>query len=78
MVEMLGKSVFTIVFAVIVFTFGHIFNLLINALGAYVHTSRLQYLEYFGKFYEGGGKAFNPLKFNSQYYKILKTGNEEE
>jgi V/A-type H+/Na+-transporting ATPase subunit I len=78
MVEMLGKSVFTIVFAVIVFAFGHIFNLLINALGAYVHTSRLQYLEYFGKFYEGGGKAFNPLKFNSQYYNILKTENEEE
>ncbi|MEG1795081.1 MAG: V-type ATP synthase subunit I [Clostridium sp.] len=78
MVEMLGKSVFTIVFAGVVFAFGHIFNLLINALGAYVHTCRLQYLEYFGKFYEGGGKAFNPLKFNSQYYKILKTGNREE
>jgi len=70
MVGMLGKSIFTILFAAIVFTFGHIFNLLINALGAYVHTSRLQYLEYFGKFYEGGGKSFNPLKYNSKYYKI--------
>ncbi len=78
MVDMLGKSFFAIIFATIIFTFGHIFNLLINALGSYVHTSRLQYLEFFGKFYEGGGKAFNPLKFTSQYYNILKTGNEEE
>lgn len=78
MVGMLGKSVFTIIFAVIVFTFGHVFNLLINALGAYVHTSRLQYLEYFGKFYEGGGKAFSPLKYNSKYYKITNLKNEEE
>lgn len=78
MVDMLGRSFFAIIFAAIIFTFGHIFNLLINALGSYVHTSRLQYLEYFGKFYEGGGKAFSPLKFTSQYYNILKTGNEEE
>jgi V/A-type H+-transporting ATPase subunit I len=78
MVGMLGKSVFTIIFAAIVFTFGHVFNLLINALGAYVHTSRLQYLEYFGKFYEGGGKAFSPLKYNSKYYKIMNLKNEEE
>ncbi|EQB86530.1 V/A-type H+-transporting ATPase subunit I [Clostridium punense] len=72
MVGMLGKSIFAIIFAVIIFTFGHIFNLLINALGSYVHTSRLQYLEYFGKFYEGGGKAFEPLKFTSKYYNISK------
>jgi len=78
MVDMLGRSFFAIIFAAIIFTFGHIFNLLINALGSYVHTSRLQYLEFFGKFYEGGGKAFNPLKFTSQYYNILKTGNKEE
>lgn len=75
MVGMLGKSIFTIIFAAIVFTFGHIFNLLINALGAYVHTSRLQYLEYFGKFYEGGGKTFNPLKYSSKYFKIKNYKN---
>lgn len=46
---------------------GHTINLLINALGAYVHTSRLQYVEFFGKFYEGGGKAFNPFKLKSKY-----------
>ena len=34
---------------------GHVLNFAINALGAYVHASRLQYVEFFGKFYEGGG-----------------------
>ncbi|NLJ34596.1 MAG: V-type ATP synthase subunit I [Firmicutes bacterium] len=46
---------------------GHFFNLIIGTLGAYVHTSRLQYIEYFGKFFEGGGKAFTPFKINTQY-----------
>jgi V/A-type H+-transporting ATPase subunit I len=48
----------------------HLFNLGINALGAYVHTSRLQYLEFFGKFYEGGGKKFSPMKSESKYINI--------
>jgi len=43
---------------------------LINALGAYVHSSRLQYIEFFGKFYEGGGKPFTPLKMETRYIKI--------
>ena len=42
--------------------FGHLFNLAINLLGAYVHTCRLQYVEFFGKFYEGGGREFSPFK----------------
>ncbi len=46
---------------------GHVINFLLGALGAYVHTSRLQYVEFFGKFYEGGGKAFNPFKLKSKY-----------
>lgn len=54
-------------FAIIIGLIGHTVNLLINALGAYVHTSRLQYVEFFGKFYEGGGKAFSPFKLNSKY-----------
>ena len=40
----------------------------INLLGAYVHTCRLQYVEFFGKFYEGGGKAFAPFKQNTKYF----------
>ncbi len=53
--------------AILIGVIGHTINLLINALGAYVHTSRLQYVEFFGKFYEGGGKAFEPFKLKSKY-----------
>jgi V/A-type H+-transporting ATPase subunit I len=48
----------------------HTFNLLVNALGAYVHAARLQYLEFFNKFYEGGGKKFTPYNFSNKYIKI--------
>lgn len=54
----------------ILFVALHVFNLLINALGSYVHTARLQYLEFFGKFYEGGGKSFNPFKSTSKYINV--------
>lgn len=50
----------------------HLFNLVINALGSYVHAARLQYLEFFGKFYEGGGKKFTPFKLSEEYIKITK------
>lgn len=62
-----GKSVFGVIVFIIVFIIGHIFNLAINLLGAYVHTNRLQYVEFFGKFYEGGGREFNPFKANTKY-----------
>lgn len=48
----------------------HSFNLGINALGAYVHTSRLQYLEFFNKFYEGGGSKFAPLQAENRYLEV--------
>lgn len=62
-----GKSVVGVIMFVIVFIIGHVFNLAINLLGAYVHTNRLQYVEFFGKFYEGGGREFNPFKANTKY-----------
>lgn len=49
---------------------GHTFNVAINALGAYVHNSRLQFVEYFGKFYTGGGELFAPLGSQMKYYSI--------
>jgi V/A-type H+-transporting ATPase subunit I len=45
---------------------GHTFNIIINILGAYVHSSRLQYIEFFGKFFEGSGRAFKPLALETQ------------
>ena len=50
----------------------HLFNLGINALGTYVHSARLQYLEFFGKFYTGGGRKFMPLKYTDKYIRIKK------
>ncbi len=55
------------VFGAMIFLFGHALNLSLSILGAYVHSSRLQYLEFFGKFYEGGGKPLTPLKKEQKY-----------
>jgi len=55
------------IIAAVLFIGGHLGNLAINLLGGYVHTSRLQYLEFFTKFFESGGKEFNPLKKTRKY-----------
>lgn len=55
------------VVAVPVLIVGHLFNFAINLLGAYVHNSRLQYIEFFGRFYEGNGRAFMPLGSKTKY-----------
>jgi V/A-type H+-transporting ATPase subunit I len=68
--SMVGDSVFGVIVFIIVFIIGHTFNLAINMLGAYVHTCRLQYVEFFGKFYEGGGTQFSPFKKNTKYVEI--------
>lgn len=55
-----------------VFIIGHALNFALNLLGCYVHDLRLQCLEYFGKFYKDGGKAFDPLAINTKYYDITE------
>ena len=65
-----GKTPVGVVLFIIVFLVGNVLNLAINALGAYVHTNRLTYVEFFGKFYEGGGTPFRPFAVNTKYYKI--------
>ncbi|NEZ45922.1 V-type ATP synthase subunit I [Clostridium niameyense] len=72
MIGLLGSGAKVWIFGTLIFVIGHVFNLLINALGAYVHTCRLQYVEYFGKFYEGGGKPFTPFKPENKYINIIK------
>ncbi|MEA1939545.1 MAG: V-type ATP synthase subunit I [Candidatus Caldatribacteriota bacterium] len=59
-----------IILAIFVFIIGHIFNIVINGMGAFIHTTRLQYVEFFTKFYEGGGSAFKPFRVNAKYIKI--------
>lgn len=65
-----GGGIKGAIIMLIVFVIGHLFNLAINALGAFVHTSRLQYIEFFGKFYEDGGEPFNPFRRDTKYVKL--------
>ena len=67
-----GDGILGIILFIVVMIFGHVFNFAINALGSFVHAARLQYVEFFGKFYEGGGEAFNPLMKKTKYIKIIK------
>ena len=67
---MMGTSIAGFIFFILIFLVGHLINIGLNALGAYVHTMRLQYVEMFSKFYEGGGKEFEPFTLNSKYIKI--------
>ncbi|MFQ5901363.1 MAG: V-type ATP synthase subunit I [Thermodesulfobacteriota bacterium] len=59
------------IFFIIVMLIGHIFNILVNALGAFVHSARLQYVEFFPKFFEGGGKKFQPFKREMQHTVVI-------
>ena len=65
-------SVFGLVPFLIVAIIGNALNLVLNLLGCYVHTMRLQCLEFFGRFYKDGGKAFRPLTVETKYVDVLK------
>lgn len=67
-----GDSPFGIIIFILIFIVGHTLNLAINLLGAYVHTCRLQYVEFFGKFYEAGGEPFTPFKENTNYIDVTR------
>ncbi len=68
--SMFGGGVIGAICFTLVFIVGHALNMAINLLGAYVHTNRLQFVEFFGKFYEGGGRKFKPFTANTKYYKF--------
>jgi V/A-type H+-transporting ATPase subunit I len=55
------------VFAIVVLIGGHLFNIAVNCLGGFVHSARLQYLEFFSKFFTGGGRAFTPFQVEKRY-----------
>lgn len=61
------KGVIGVVFGVIIIIAGNLFNLSMSLLGAFIHDSRLQYVEFFGRFYEGEGELFAPLGRNGEY-----------
>ena len=60
-----------VIFLIISFA-GNTLNFALNLLGCYVHDLRLQCLEYFGKFYQDGGRPFRPLDINTKYYEVVK------
>ena len=61
----IGIPIFFLIFIV-----GHSFNIGLNVIGTYVHTSRLQYLEFFKQFYEEGGRPWRPLNIATKYVDI--------
>ena len=58
------------VLMVMVLIGGHLGNLVLNCLSGFIHTSRLQFVEFFGKFYQGGGKSFRPFQREGKYVAI--------
>ncbi|MBQ9980431.1 MAG: V-type ATP synthase subunit I [Oscillospiraceae bacterium] len=67
----LGAMTGNIVVFIVIFVIGHLLNIALNVIGTFVHTSRLQYLEFFGKFYRDGGKPFQPLTIKTNYVDII-------
>lgn len=66
-------NVALIILAVVLMLVGHGFNLAIGLLGAYIHDARLQYVEFYGRFFEGEGELFAPLGSKQKYIKVVKT-----
>lgn len=61
-----------IVLGIIILPVGHIFNLAMSLLGAYIHDARLQYVEFYGRFFEGEGELFRPLGSAQKYVYLLR------
>ncbi|MGE5528566.1 MAG: V-type ATP synthase subunit I, partial [Patescibacteria group bacterium] len=61
-----------IALGILIGVFGHSLNIALGILGAYVHSSRLQFLEFYGKFFEGGGRPFRPLRTEYKHTFVVK------
>lgn len=70
-----GDGVIGAVAFILIFVLGHTMNFAINILGSYVHSNRLEYVEFFGKFFTGGGRKFAPLSLNTKYYNFKEDIN---
>lgn len=65
--DMMPHPVLGVLIAVFVVLLGHFLNFSLSLLGAFIHSGRLQFIEFFGKFYEGGGTKFVPFVRQSKY-----------
>lgn len=68
----LSWNVVWLIGAILLFVIGHAFNLAMGLLGAYIHDSRLQYVEFFSRFFEGEGELFKPLGYDRVYSVQIK------
>jgi len=59
-----------LVVASVIFVVGHSFNIIINVIGAFVHTGRLQFVEFFSKFFVAGGASWRPFRFESVHFSL--------
>lgn len=69
-ISMLPNNILGIIGGIIIFLAGHAFNIFLSLLSAYVHDMRLQYVEFFGKFYEGGGEEFETFVNDTKYINL--------
>ena len=60
------------VLMVIILVVGHLFNMAVNVLGAFIHSARLQFVEFFGKFITDNGRIFTPFKRKERYVVVVK------
>jgi len=68
----LGTMTGNLIGFALLFLIGHALNLALSLIGAFVHSLRLQYLEFFGKFYREGGKPYEPLAIKTNYFNIIE------
>ncbi len=78
MAGLLAGSVVGFIVMVIILIGGHTFNLVINTLGSYIHSSRLQYIEFYNRFYEGGGRTFVPFRLNTRHVEVQPKWQENK
>lgn len=67
-----GSGILGALVMLVAFCIGHPYNIAINALGSFVHSCRLQYVEFFGRFYQSGGETYRPFCENTKYVTIIK------
>lgn len=70
LMNQLGIPVVGFILALLVVVGGHTFNIGMAALSGFIHTARLQFVEFFGKFYDGTGVPFKPLRYEPKYVHI--------
>lgn len=68
---MVQVNIIGFVLSLLIYLVGHVFNIAMSLLSAYVHDSRLQYIEFFNKFYEGGGYTFEPLAIRTKTVDVI-------